>query len=89
MTPMPIANGNAQAKFSSDWYTFPVFPTSISTDSWTQTINKYSDIAIIRLLKDNKKYSDAIDANTILTQLIDLPTSLEVTQFFGIEPKFR
>lgn len=86
MIPRSIPNGNSQAKFSSD---FPVFPTSISTDSWTNTINKYSDIAIIRLLKDNKKYVDAIDANTILNQLIDLPTSLEVTQFFGIEPKFR
>lgn len=86
MIPTSIPNENFQAKFSSN---FPVFSTSISTDSWTNTINKYSDIAIIRLLKDNKKYVDAIDANIILNQLIDSPTSLEVTNFFGIEPKFR
>ncbi len=89
MTPMSIPNGNSQTKLPANFSTFPVFPTSISSNSWTETINKYSDIAIIKLLKDNKKYADAIDANTILNQLIDLPTSLEVTQFFGIEPKFR
>lgn len=89
MTPMSIPNGNSQTKLPANFSTYPVFPTSISSNSWTETINKYSDVAIIKLLKDNKKYADAIDANTILNQLIDLPTSLEVTQFFGIEPKFR
>jgi predicted small lipoprotein YifL len=66
-------------------YSYPDFPTSTSAE--TRTFNKYSDIAIIRLLKDNKKYVDAINANIIFNQLIDLPMSLEINSWTG--PKFR
>lgn len=75
ITPIPIPNRNSQTKYFADFHAFPISPTSFETET-RRTINKYSGIATIKLLNDNKKYGDAIEANFILNQLIDLPTSL-------------
>lgn len=46
-----------------------VFSNGYSTINYgqTRTLNEYKDIVVVKLLKDNKKYTNALNANIILS----------------------